>query len=530
MAGLMRPGVWQPPVACSRLEGEVIKRTKRAKLFVWLREHRHELLDEGFQLELAAMYQDKPVGQPPVPPAQLGLATILQAYTGASDDEVIEACVMDRRWQLVLDCMDHAQAPFSKATLGAFRGRLIEHGLDRRLVERTVELYGQASGRVAGGRLRAALDSSPLWGAGRVEDTINLLGHALRKVVGVLARQQGWGLAEGTRVLAERAGTPELAGSSLKAALDLDWDDPAALGHALGVVLGAVGRVEALAAELGGSGDPAVAKGLTAARQVREQDTVVGDDHSTQIRRGVARDRRISIEDAQMRHGRKTKSVRVDGYKRHVLTDLDTLLVPAVGVTPANVAEAEVADQITADLDAQNLTLGELSIDRAYLSSSLVRDRPDDLEVFCKAFPVRNGPRFAKPAFHIDFDQGLLTCPNSVTVAFVPGGKVQFPASACAACPQRAQCTTSSRGRSVQIHPDEQLLVELRARQQTPHGRAKLRERVKVEHTLAHVGRWQGRRARYLGQRKNLFDLRRVAVVHNLHVIARQPPPAKQAA
>ena len=44
-----------------------------------------------------------------------------------------------------------------------------------------------------------------------------------------------------------------------------------------------------------------------------------------------------------------------------------------------------------------------------------------------------------------------------------------------------------------------------------------------VEHALAHVGHWQGRRARYRGTRKNLFDLRRVAVVHNLHVIARQP-------
>lgn len=35
------------------------------------------------------------------------------------------------------------------------------------------------------------------------------------------------------------------------------------------------------------------------------------------------------------------------------------------------------------------------------------------------------------------------------------------------------------------------------------------------------VGRWQGRRARYRGLRKNLFDLRRCAVVHNLHVLAR---------
>src|SRR6266508_1969528 len=494
VVGVVRPGVWQPPVACSRLEREVIKRIKRAKLFIWLREHRHELFDEGFQAELAAMYADRPVGQPPVPPAQLGLATILQAYTGASDDEVVEACVMDRRWQLVLDCMDHAQAPFSKATLGAFRARLIAHELDRRLVARTVALYGQVTGRVAGGKLREALDSSPLWGAGRVEDTINLLGHALRKVVGVLARQQGWGLAEGTRVLAARAGTPELA------------------------------------AGLGAADDPRVAEGLAAARQVRDQDTVVGQDDVVRLRHGVARDRRISVEDAQMRHGRKTRSQRIDGYKRHVLCDLDTDLVAAVGVTAANLPEAKVAGQIQADLDAQGVRLGELHLDRAYLSSSLVTDRDPDLQVFCKAFPVRNGSRFAKPAFTLDFDQGLLTCPNNVTMPFTPGARVQFPAAACQACPLRSQCTTSTRGRSVQVHPDERLLAEFRAAQQTPGGRARLRQRTTVEHTLAHVGRWQGRRARYLGQRKNLFDLRRVAVVHNLHVIARQPPPTRQAA
>jgi hypothetical protein len=29
---------------------------------------------------------------------------LLQAYTRTSDDEAIEALVMDRRWQLVLDC------------------------------------------------------------------------------------------------------------------------------------------------------------------------------------------------------------------------------------------------------------------------------------------------------------------------------------------------------------------------------------------------------------------------------------------
>lgn len=104
---------------------------------------------------------------------------------------------------------------------------------------------------------------------------------------------------------------------------------------------------------------------------------------------------------------------------------------------------------------------------------------------------------------------------------FVPGGIVHFPQEICTQCLLKTQCTTSAKGRSVSIHPDEALLAELRERQQTSQGRAELRERVTVEHTLAHVGRWQGRRARYRGVRKKLFDLRRCAVIHNLHVLAR---------
>jgi Transposase DDE domain len=156
-------------------------------------------------------------------------------------------------------------------------------------------------------------------------------------------------------------------------------------------------------------------------------------------------------------------------------------------------------------------------------AGALVRDRGPDLAVFCKAWRVRNtGGRFAKDQFTLDFATGQLTCPAGMSMPFEPGKTVRFPKATCAACPLRQRCTTSSTGRSVSIHPDEALLTELRQRQQTPEGREELRERVQVEHALAHVGHWQGRRARYLGTRKNLFDLRRVAVVHNLHIIARQ--------
>ena len=517
---MVRPVVWRPPAEPSPAEQAVIKAVRRARLFVFLREHRHELFSEEFQAELAETYADSPKGQPPVPPARLALATILQAYTGVSDDEVIEATVMDRRWQLVLDCMNAEEPPFSKGTLVGFRKRLIDKTLDRRLVERTVELAARTGGFGARA-LRAALDSSPLWGAGRVEDTFNLMGHALRKALGVIAAVQGWGQAAGTAVVAAQAGAPQLAASSLKAALDLDWDDPAARDQALAQVLGFLDRVGAFIAGL--AGEQAAATAVAAARQVRDQDVDLTGP-APALRRGVAKDRRISIEDGDMRHGRKSRSVLFDGYKRHVLRDLDTGLVPAVGITAANAPEATVTDDIAADLEAAGRHLSELHIDRAYLASALVRGRDPDLAIYCKAWPVRNiGGRFAKDQFTLDFAAGQLTCPAGAVMPFAPGKTVRFPKETCAACPLRARCTTSSNGRSVSIHPDEALLAELRRRQQTPDGRAKLRERVAVEHVLAHVGHWQGRRARYRGTRKNLFDLRRVAVVHNLHVIARQP-------
>src|SRR5438132_321920 len=358
----MRPSLWQPPVDLSPTEQAIIKRIKRAKLFVFLREHRHELFDEAFQQELAALYQPSKRGQPPIPPAQLALATILQAYTGASDDEVIEAMTMDRRWQLVLDCLDAQEPPFSKGTLIAFRTRLIETQMDRRLIERSID-RAKETGGFGAGPLRAALDSSPLWGASRVEDTYNLLGHALRKALGVIARQQGRELTE----IARDANAVLVAGSSLKAALDRDWDDPAQCEQALGVVLAALAAVERwLETAPEGHDEPVVAFSMTAAKQVQEQDVQVSEQGSANLRKGVAKDRRIAIEDAQMRHGRKSRSVRVDGYKRHVLQDLDTGLIRAVGITPANVAEATVTETIAADLRAQQATLSELHIDRAY--------------------------------------------------------------------------------------------------------------------------------------------------------------------
>jgi transposase len=176
---------------------------RKAKWFVFLRLHRQEIVEEAFPHEWASLSQEAERGQPPVAPAMLALALMVEAYTGVSDDEVIEATMRYRRWHLVLDGVDTQEAPFRKGTWVAFRKRLIEGPMDRRLIERTIEMASQSHG--FGPRaFRAALDRSPLWGAGRVEDPLHWVGHALGTVIRVVADQRGRERVEVAKKAGER--------------------------------------------------------------------------------------------------------------------------------------------------------------------------------------------------------------------------------------------------------------------------------------------------------------------------------------
>ena len=69
----MRPQPWYPPIEPSPAEAAVKRRVKSVTLFVFLRENRHEIFDEGFQEELGTLYGESCLGQPPVAPAKLAL-------------------------------------------------------------------------------------------------------------------------------------------------------------------------------------------------------------------------------------------------------------------------------------------------------------------------------------------------------------------------------------------------------------------------------------------------------------------------
>ena len=489
---------------------------RNGRLYAFLRRHRHELLDEAFQRELLGMYAQEKYGAPPVPPAMLALATLLQAYEKRSDASAVEQTVFDRRWQMVLDCHDADGPAFSQGVLVDFRRRLIEHGLDRRLLERTVELARQTGGFGAA-QLRVALDSAPLWGAGRVEDTYNLIAHSTEVVVKCAAVAAG--LSE--EAVRAEAGLTLIGRSSIKAALDIDWDDVEARRLALQRLLGEVQRVRdwidlklAFAKE-----QPQLKEALALLAQVIEQDLEPDPSGGgKRIKRGTARDRRISVTDGDMRHGRKSRSRVINGYKRHIARDLDSGLILAVTARPANEPEAEAAAFLRPEVESFG-EVAELHIDRGYLASAWVGEL-DAESVVAKPWSTGNHGLTPKSAFDIDLAAGTVTCPQG-EVAPINGGKARFARTACFACARRTDCTTAANGRSVAIHPQEPLLIHLRDAKTTPEGRSRLRQRTGVEHGLAHLCRRQGPRARYTGVRKNVFDLRRIAAVENLHAVDR---------
>jgi hypothetical protein len=538
---------WVPSQTYTRQETAILHSLRRTrKLFAFLRDHRHELFDDEMQSALEAMYRNTGAGKEPVCPARMAMAALMQGYLGVSDAEAVQLTMVDLRWQMVLDCLGNTKEAFSQGAFQEFRQRQIRHDMDRVLLEKTRTLArttGAFDYRKLPKDLRIAIDSSPLEGAGRVEDTVNLLAHAGRKIVDCVADLLSW---PRERVCTE-AGIPLLAASSVKKALDYTWSDPADKAEAVWVLVAQLTSLQTwirnrLPDELA---RPALQEHVETLHQVMaqdlEQDPTGGGDRSdkitaVRIREGVAPDRRVSIEDKDMRHGRKSKSKRFNGFKRHLARDLCSGLILACAITPANRPDEEAADPIEQDL--KHLFRGEppitsLYIDRAYINASLVAHVLDQGgEIICRPWQARNGVLFSKVDFKINVRDRTITCPANKTQPFDFGTTVEFDPEDCDRCRLRDQCTDASlgHGRTVSIADNEQLQKRLRRLADTRAGRARLRERVPAEHALARAGRRQGRRARYRGCRNNLYDWRRASLLTNLEEIQRHLTLAAAAA
>ena len=255
------------------------------------------------------------------------------------------------------------------------------------------------------------------------------------------------------------------------------------------------------------------------------------------LKDGVSRDRMMSVHDPELRHGRKS-SRRFDGHQAAIVVDTDSQLITAAAVLPGNAPDNLGAlDLVEASEVNTGMTVAEAIGDAAYGDGATRQAFADAGRTLIARVPGRpNRSHFPKEDFRIDLEAGTCTCPaGNITRTLLPAGRgrdsagrvyqrvaFRFDAAVCGVCPLRPQCLAAKpgTGRTVRLHPQEALLQQARALQQSEAFAEYRQRRVVVEHRLARLVQLGIRQSRYFGRIKTRFQLLLAATVANLTLVA----------
>lgn len=476
-------------------------------------------------------------GRPSVPPSLLATALVLQTYDGVSDDEAKRRADYDLQWKVALGVEVDAR-PFAKSTFQEFRAQLIVHEDQRVIFQQSLEL-AKRQGYFKGKRkLKVALDTTNILGRGAVKDTYNLLADGIVLVLRVLAKQAGEMLAG----LAEREGFGRyVAEVSLKGQAEIDWSNEREQRRFLQGIVADADRLLERVREARGKltedspEDTALVEAAGRLSRVLAQDIERKEDGAAIID-GVSPDRMPSVQDPEVRHGRKSKSKRFDGHKADAAVDTDSQLITAVGVLAGNAGDAEQALERIVETEAATGCVVEATIgDCAYGGGETREAFAEAKRVLIAKVPAEhNQGRFTKGQFQIDLAAGTCTCPaGQITGDLANAGNgariFHFAGDVCSACPLRGQCVKGAGGRSVRVHPQEALLKAAREFQASPAFRECRTRRQAAEHRIARLVQLGMRQARYVGTAKTLFQLAMAAAVANLTLLANRTDAATNA-
>ena len=481
-------------------------------IYRFLADHGARLFPDDY---FADLYTASKRGRPTVPARVLATVMILQAHEGLSDQEAVDRLERDLAWQAAAGVHCGYEA-FHPTVLVGMRNRLRASAHPKRLFEDTKAVAKTAG--VMSGRARV-LDSTPLYDAVATQDTVTQLRAVIRKLLRLL---EGSPLDAKVRATLTRDDDYTSPGKP-----PCDWDDRAARDALVDALV--TDAQAALGALEGANLEGALADAVQLLADVAGQDVEAGEDGTFRIAQKVARDRVISTVDPEARHGHKSHDRHFDGYKTHASIDPDSELIDEVTVTAANVPDREAVHVLLApveDHEDKPIVFG----DSAYADGvTLERLEGRGFQVMAKVPPpASRAGLFSKDHFIVDLDDGTITCPagEHADIDFDDkgGGLARFGAL-CATCPLASQCTTNPAGRTVTIHPQEEILQAHKADQKTAEWQTAYRAtRPTVERKIGHMVRrpWGGRRARTRGAARVITDVvTRAAAVNfsRLHVL-----------
>jgi hypothetical protein len=479
-------------------------------VYALLAEHRDVLFPDGMFTDLFPSGR----GRPSLPGAVIASVLVLQTLQDLSDPEAVQAVRCDLRWKVACGLpIDHAG--FHPTTLTVWRQRLRASDRPDRIFEAVRQVIAQTG--VLKGKTRRALDSVVFDDAVATQDTITQLIAAMRRV-----RREVPGAAD---VIAEHChahdwddpGKPRIA-----------WDDKTARDALVSaLVVDALTAVDAFTgAKLHEPAAQALALlALVAGQDVEPAEGSDGTDGRWRIARRVAPERVISTVDTQARHVHKTVHHRQDGFKGHVAVEPNTGLFTGADLTEAAGAgnhEAVIGlELIGQDPEPAPPTGFEVLGDTAYgtgeARAALTETGHTPIIKPAPLRPAVDGG-FTIDDFTVDEQAATVTCPNGLTRRLTAKRTATFGAG-CRGCPLRAQCTTAKDGRTISLHPHDQVLRAARAQWATDeHLRDTYRQhRPMVERSIAWLIGTKGRcrKLRYHGTTANAWWLRtRIAALN----------------
>ena len=477
-------------------------------VFAFLAEHRESVFPDGMFADLFPSAR----GRPSVPGSVIASVLVLQALQGLSDRESVEALQWDLRWKLACGLpIDHEG--LHPTTLTLWRGRLRRSASPQRIFD-AVRQVVTATG-VLTGRTKRALDSVVLDDAVATQDTVTQLIAAVRRV-----RRDVPGAAEFIAEHCQAHDWDDLAKPRI------DWDDTAARDALISALVGdALCIVDAFAdTDLDDRARQALALlALIAGQDVEPAEDSDGTDGRWRIARRVSPDRVISTVDTEARHVHKTVHHRQDGFKGHVAVEPETGIFTGVELTKAageDNREAVVGLRLLAEDEPGLQVLGDAAYGTGEMRAALAQPDRDHSAVI-KPPPLRPAVPggFSIDDFEVSEHDGTVTCPGGHSRPITAKRTVTFGAL-CHGCPLRAACTTSTSGRTLNLHPHH---ARLRAARQVWATNQDLRDtyrqyRPMVERSIAWLVGVRGRcrRLPYRGVTANNWWIHTRAAALNL--------------
>jgi transposase len=559
----VQPRSWPEPTPEIAAAVRAAYRRRAAPLPVTVRDRLGEVFPDA---EFAPGFGVR--GRPGWSPGRLALVTVLQMAENLTDRQAADAVRDKISWKYALG-LDLDDEGFDASVLSEFRTRVVEHGLEQRVLDLLLDAL-KAEGLVgAGGKQRT--DSTHVISAVRDLNRLELAGESVRaclEAVAVAAPDwlasvidvADWGRRYGARVDTWRLPTSKTKRAELVAAYGRD--------------------AVALLRAIGDAGAPSWLAELPAVallRRVLVQNYVMSTDATgREVVRAREADkdglppgstRLTSPYDLDARWAAKGDDLYWNGYKVHVTETCDPPdptpagdhtpggdaagrdaagrdaagerpnIITGVATTDATVPDAAMTEQIHAALAGRELLPAEHYLDSGYPSAALVVDSLRRWGVTLvtplladTSRQAKAGAGYDRAGFTIDFDTEQATCPqgqsstwwNPVTQRGTDAIVIKFAAATCRGCPVRELCTRSTSpkvGRQLTVPPREIHDAQLTARatQNTPGWQARYARRAGVEGTIRQAVAVTGmRRARYRGLPKTTLEHVYSAVALNL--------------